>query len=311
MNYFIETRNLTKKYGRQQYVVNTVNLKIEKGQIYGFLGPNGAGKTTTIRMLLGLITPTYGDISFFGKSFKKNKMEILRDIGSLVESPSYYGHLNAIENLEVYRKILGVNKTRIQEVLEIVGLTSAATKKVKEFSLGMKQRLGIATALLGNPEILILDEPTNGLDPSGIQEIRNLLKRLASESGLTIIVSSHLLSEIDQMATHVGIISKGQLIFQDSIEELRKKSKSSIRFEVGQTRNAWNVLLAKGLECEQKDDSIYLHNADHTTVAMVIESLVKNHIPVYRVEGHTSSLEDIFLKIIEEDNGHVATSTSS
>lgn len=311
MNYFIETRNLTKKYGHQQYVVGAVNLKIERGQIYGFLVPNGAGKTTTIRMLLGLITPTLGDISYFGKSLKKNKLEILRKVGSLVESPSYYGHLNAIENLEVYRKILGVNKTRIHEVLDIVGLTAAAKKKVKEYSLGMKQRLGIATALLGNPEILILDEPTNGLDPSGIQEIRNLLKQLASQNGLTIIVSSHLLSEIDQMATHVGIISKGQLIFQDSIEELRKKSRSAIRFEVGQTRTAWNLLLSKGLECEQKNESIYLHNADHSTVSMVVESLVRNNIPVYRVEGHTSTLEDIFLKMIEEDNSHVAASTSS
>ncbi|WP_456276229.1 ABC transporter ATP-binding protein [Bacillus sp. AK128] len=309
MNGFIETKNLTKKYDKQ-FVVNTINLKIEKGQIYGFLGPNGAGKTTTIRMLLGLIQPTYGDISYYGNSFKKNKIDILRKVGSLVESPSYYGHLNATENLEVYRKILGVHKARIAEILEVVGLAHAAKKKVKEFSLGMKQRLGIATALLGDPEILILDEPTNGLDPSGIHEIRNLIKQLASEKGLTIIVSSHLLSEIDQMASHVGIISKGELIFQDSIEVLRQKARSSIRLEVGQPRVAWNLILAKGVECEQKDHSIYLHNIDDADVALVVESLVKNQVPIYRVEGHKSSLEDIFLKLIEEDQ-YVKSSTSS
>ncbi|MFD1736510.1 ABC transporter ATP-binding protein [Bacillus salitolerans] len=309
MNYLIETNKLTKQYGKER-VVDAVHVKIQKGQIYGFLGPNGAGKTTTIRMMLGLITPTEGEILYFGKPFRKNKIDILQKVGSLVESPSYYGHLNATENLEVYRKILGVNKSRIEEVLTIVGLSHATKKKVKEYSLGMKQRLGIATALLGHPEILILDEPTNGLDPAGIQEIRNLIKRLAHEQGLTIIVSSHLLSEVDQMATHVGIISKGQLIFQDCIEELRRRSTSSICIKVEQTRSAWNLLLAKGLDCTLEDDSITLRNIDDSTVATIVESLVKNNISIYRVKDHKTSLEEIFLKIIEEDSANVARTIS-
>ncbi len=217
MEYIVQTQNLSKSFGKEQAVSN-LNLQIRKGEIYGFLGPNGAGKTTTIRMLLGLMKPSSGTIKIFEKNITKDRIQILAKIGSLVENPSYYPHLTAYENLEALRKILGVSKTRIDEVLEIVRLKEVAHKKVKGFSLGMKQRLGIAASLLHSPELLILDEPTNGLDPSGIIEIRNLIKRLPEEYGMTIIISSHLLSEIDQMATQVGIVSKGKLIFQDSIE---------------------------------------------------------------------------------------------
>lgn len=179
----IETKDLLKEY-RGRAAVERLNLNIGKGEIYGFLGPNGAGKTTTIRMLLGLIKPTSGQIKVFGQELRKNKLQILRKVGSLVESPSYYGHLSALDNLEAIRRILNVPKQRIAEVLDIVSLTGEEKRPVKGFSLGMKQRLGIAAALLGSPELLILDEPTNGLDPSGIQEIRSLIKRLPEEQEL-------------------------------------------------------------------------------------------------------------------------------
>lgn len=175
-------------------------------------------------MLLGLITPTSGRIEVFGQDLRKHKLQILRKVGSLVESPSYYGHLSAVDNLEAIRRILGAPKSRIAEVLDIVSLTGEEKRPVKGFSLGMKQRLGIAAALLGEPELLILDEPTNGLDPSGIQEIRGLIKRLPQEQGITVVVSSHLLSEIEQMADTVGIIRQGQMVYQDSITNLQRQA---------------------------------------------------------------------------------------
>lgn len=216
----IETTGLTRRYGAKVSVDN-LNLEVQKGSIFGFLGPNGAGKTTTIRMLLGLIRPTSGKIHIFNQDLSQHRKAILRRTGSLVESPSYYGHLSGYENLDVIARLLQVPSKRIDEVLGIARLTSAAKQKVKGYSLGMKQRLGIAAALLGNPGLLILDEPTNGLDPAGIHEIRALIKDMPAQHGTTVIVSSHLLSEIDQMATHVGIIDQGKLLFQDSIEKLR------------------------------------------------------------------------------------------
>jgi lantibiotic transport system ATP-binding protein len=216
----IETVGVTRRYGAMVSVDN-LNLQVQRGSIFGFLGPNGAGKTTTIRMLLGLIRPTAGQIRIFNQDLSRHRKDILRRTGSLVESPSYYGHLSGYENLDVIGRILQVPSKRIDEVLSIVRLTSAAKQKVKGYSLGMKQRLGIAAALIGNPDLLILDEPTNGLDPTGIHEIRALIKDMPVEHGITVVVSSHLLSEIDQMATHVGIIDRGKLLFQNSIEKLR------------------------------------------------------------------------------------------
>lgn len=221
----IETSGLTRRYGAKLSVDN-LNLRVQKGSIFGFLGPNGAGKTTTIRMLLGLIRPTAGTIHIFNQELSKHRKDILRRTGSLVESPSYYGHLSGYENLDVIAKILQVSSKRVDEVLGIVRLTSAAKQAVKGYSLGMKQRLGIAAALLGNPDLLILDEPTNGLDPAGIHEIRALIKDMPKQQGITVVVSSHLLSEIDQMATHVGIVDHGKLLFQNSIEQLRAKGQN-------------------------------------------------------------------------------------
>ncbi|KMY33811.1 bacitracin ABC transporter ATP-binding protein [Lysinibacillus xylanilyticus] len=296
MEYIVQTENLSKNFGKEQAVSN-INLKIRKGEIYGFLGPNGAGKTTTIRMLLGLMKPSSGTIKIFQKDLKKERINILAKVGSLVENPSYYPHLTAYENLEALRKILGVPKSRIDEVLEIVRLKDAADKKVKGFSLGMKQRLGIAASLLHNPELLILDEPTNGLDPSGIIEIRNLIKRLPEEHGMTIIISSHLLSEIDQMATQVGIVTKGKMIFQDSIEAMRRFAQPKVVIKVSDSEKGWRSLVANGIKAEHKDDLILFDECSDEKVAHIVQILVQEGISVYRVEEEKRSLEEIFLQM--------------
>ncbi|QPQ28909.1 ABC transporter ATP-binding protein [Lysinibacillus sp. JNUCC 51] len=296
MEYIVQTENLSKSFGKEQAVSN-INLKIRKGEIYGFLGPNGAGKTTTIRMLLGLMKPSSGKIKIFQKDLTKERINILAKVGSLVENPSYYPHLTAYENLEALRRILGVPKSRIDEVLEIVRLKDAANKKVKGFSLGMKQRLGIAASLLHNPELLILDEPTNGLDPSGIIEIRNLIKRLPEEYGMTIIISSHLLSEIDQMATQVGIVTKGKMIFQDSIEAMRRFAQPKVVIKVSDSEKGWRSLVANGIKAEHKDDLILFDECSDEKVAHIVQILVQEGISVYRVEEEKRSLEEIFLQM--------------
>lgn len=229
MNEIVKTNSLTKVYG-EQTCVNNLNMCVSEQRIYGFLGPNGAGKSTTLKMLLGLVAPTKGEIEIFKKRVnKKNRMEILREIGSLIESPSYYGHLTAKENLKILATLLDVPERNIDKVLEIVRLDKQQSKKTSKFSLGMKQRLGLAEALLSFPKLLILDEPTNGLDPAGIQEMRELIRSLPKEYGMTVIVSSHLLSEIDQMAEDIGIIANGRLMYQGELGELHERdSKKSL-----------------------------------------------------------------------------------
>lgn len=212
--YFLETKNLTKKF-RRQVAVDSIDLKIEEGSIYGFLGPNGAGKSTTLKMITGLLHPTEGEIFINGHKWSRKD---LKDIGVLIESPAFYGNLTARENLKVHTKLLGLPDSRIEEVLNIVDLKDTGKKKSGEFSLGMKQRLGIAIALLNSPKLLILDEPTNGLDPLGIQKLRDLIKSLKDE-GMTIILSSHILAEVEQIAEYIGIIYKGQLKYQDRIKK--------------------------------------------------------------------------------------------
>lgn len=216
----IETKNLTKGSGNQMRV-NKLDLAIPEGCVYGFLGPNGAGKTTTLKLLLGLIKPTDGAITFFGqKMTEQSRLSILKHTGSLIESPSYYGHLTGLENLQIMAKLKKVPAAEIEKVLHTVRLYEQKDKKVKQYSLGMKQRLGIAMALLGNPRVLILDEPTNGLDPAGIQEMREFIKDLPMTHQMTVIVSSHLLSEVEQMADMVGIIHHGELVFQGTMATL-------------------------------------------------------------------------------------------
>lgn len=301
MEYIVETRNVSKKFGKETAVIN-LEMKIAKGEIYGFLGPNGAGKTTTIRMLLGLMKPTSGTIQLFNQNLEQNRIEILKKVGSLVENPSYYPHLTAYENLEALRKVLGVAKNRIDEVLEIVRLQDVANKKVKGFSLGMKQRLGIAGSLLHNPELLILDEPTNGLDPSGIIEIRELIKTLPSQYGMTVLISSHLLSEIDQIATTVGIVTKGQLIFQDSIETLRKYANQNVSFTVSESKKAWQLLISSGLQAELQQNRVLIQDCSDGIVAEAVRLLVQAGQAVYRVEDEKKSLEEIFLQMTKEEN---------
>lgn len=221
MDYMITTEHLTKKY-KNFVSVNQVSLHIRKGSIYGFLGPNGAGKSTTMKMLLGLTAPTKGSFSIDGKHFPEDRMDILKEIGSFIEAPSFYANLTGRENLDVIRRILRLPKESVEDALELVGLTEFGDRLAKKYSLGMKQRLGLAGALLGRPPILILDEPTNGLDPSGIHEIRELVKSLPGLYDCTILISSHMLSEIELMADDIGILNHGRLLFEGSLDELRR-----------------------------------------------------------------------------------------
>ena len=223
MDYMIITEQLTKKY-KNFTSVNHVSLHIRKGSIYGFLGPNGAGKSTTMKMLLGLTAPTNGSFTIDGKRFPTDRIEILKEVGSFIESPSFYANLTGRENLDIIRRILGLPKSAVEDALDLVGLTEFGDRLAKKYSLGMKQRLGLAGALLGRPPILILDEPTNGLDPSGIHEIRNLVKSLPDLYDCTILISSHMLSEIELIADDIGILNHGRLLFEGSLDELRQSA---------------------------------------------------------------------------------------
>lgn len=223
--YIIETDGLTKAYGGFA-AVSGVDIHIPKGTVYGFLGPNGAGKTTTMKMFLGLTKPTGGAFTIDGMSYPADRMEILRRVGSFIEAPAFYGNLTGEENLEIIRSILGLPKSSVSEVLELVGLAQFKNRLAKKYSLGMKQRLGLAGALIGRPPILILDEPTNGLDPVGIHEIRTLIRSLPEMLGCTVLVSSHLLSEVELMADNVGILNHGRLLFEGSLKQLRAGASS-------------------------------------------------------------------------------------
>ncbi|MCX2737364.1 bacitracin ABC transporter ATP-binding protein [Bacillus velezensis] len=291
----VVTHDLTKKY-KKHTSVDGLNLRIRRGEIYGFLGPNGAGKTTTIRMLLGLIKPTKGNIEIFGQNLNKNRLQILQRIGSLVESPTYYGNLTGYENLEAVRRLRGLPEQQVNEVLETVRLSKVANRLTKEYSLGMKQRLGIAVALLSSPDLLILDEPTNGLDPSGIQEIRELIKELP-KSGMSVIVSSHLLSEIDQMATQVGIINNGKMIFQDSIASLHQKRKPLLKVGVSDVIEAKTILNRKGLKVDLQKNDLWLSQTEPEFVSEINSILLHSGLSVFRLEEKTRSLEDIFLEL--------------
>ena len=226
MDYIITTKQLTKKY-KNFTSVNNVSIHVRRGSIYGFLGPNGAGKSTTMKILLGLTAPTKGRFTIDGKQFPNDRLKILREIGSFIEAPSFYANLTGRENLDVIRRILGLRKNTVEDALELVGLSEFGDRLAKKYSLGMKQRLGLAGALLGRPPILILDEPTNGLDPSGIHEIRNLVKSLPDLYDCTILISSHMLSEIELMADDIGILNHGRLLFEGSLDDLRHSTRQA------------------------------------------------------------------------------------
>lgn len=226
MDYIITTKQLTKKY-KSFVAVNGVSLNIRKGSIYGFLGPNGAGKSTTMKMLLGLTAPTKGGFTIDGKHFPNDRLSILKEVGSFIESPSFYANLTGEENLDIIRRILRLPKSSVADALELVGLSEFGGRLAKKYSLGMKQRLGLAEALIGRPPVLILDEPTNGLDPSGIHEIRNLIKSLPGLYDCTVLISSHMLSEIELMADDIGILNHGRLLFEGSLNKLRQNALQS------------------------------------------------------------------------------------
>ncbi|GCD10834.1 ABC transporter ATP-binding protein [Clostridium tagluense] len=298
-NYIVETKDLIKSF-KNFKAVNGIELKVKEGTIYGFLGPNGAGKSTTIRMLLGLIKATSGEVIVFGKNIKGKREEILRDIGALVETPSYYEHLTSYENLEITRVVLKLNKTEIDRVLALVGLSEVRNKKVKEFSLGMKQRLGIAQALMGNPKLIILDEPTNGLDPSGIQEIRELIKSLSGEKGITVIISSHILSEIELMADEVGIIKKGELIYQGTIESLRKNNNSKILVGVSNKVEALELLIKRRYRVKEEKGKL-LVSGESLSPSKLCRELVLAGFDVNYLSDEGKSLEDMFLSLMMEE----------
>ncbi|MEK4075516.1 ABC transporter ATP-binding protein [Paenibacillus sp. FSL H7-0942] len=292
----VETHNLSKSYGGTNRV-HQVNLAVETGQIFGFLGPNGAGKTTTLKMLLGLIKPTEGTVKVFGKDLNKHRPSILNQTGSLIESPSYYGHLTGLENMKVMQRLRNVPNKNIDEALKIVRLENQKHKQADQYSLGMKQRLGIAMALLAFPSLLILDEPTNGLDPSGIGEIRELIKSLPGQYGITVLLSSHLLSEIEQIATSVGIISDGKLLFQGSMQSLQANNKATIRFQTTDTARAEKILLTQGYMPTVQGKQLVFDYLRDEEVSQMNKVLVQHDIPVIRIEEYKKSLEGIFLDL--------------
>ncbi|MCQ1528291.1 ABC transporter ATP-binding protein [Lutispora saccharofermentans] len=297
MSDIITTTGLCKQYGKVLRVKD-LDLKVPEGVVYGFLGPNGAGKTTTMKMILSLARPTAGTITVFGKPVNsKNRLAILKNVGSLIESPSYYGHLTGVENLQILCALKGVSEKDIDRVLQIVRLENQKEKKVGQYSMGMKQRLGLACALLGNPKLLILDEPTNGLDPAGIQEMRELICSLPKQFGITVMVSSHLLSEIDQIADNVGIISNGGLVFQDTLPTLHERSRHSIAVRTLNNEAAARILGGQGISCRVQEDYLLLHRLPDNELAGYIYRLFERNIGVVRIEERHKSLEDIFLEL--------------
>ena len=293
----IETHDLCKQYGNALRVAH-LDLNVPEGSVYGFLGPNGAGKSTTLKMILGLVRPTAGNIQVLGKKMDGgNRLSILRQVGSLIESPSYYGHLTGEENLRIVQTLRGVPEKNIREVLQIVRLDGQRGKKVAHYSLGMKQRLGLAAALLGYPKLLILDEPTNGLDPAGIQEMRELICELPGRFGMTVVVSSHLLSEIDQMADHVAIIREGELVFQDTLETLHSRSRHQLALRTTNNPVARAILQEKSVSCREEEGYLILPILTDELTAQLTRLLAERRLGVIRLEERQKSLEDIFLEL--------------
>ncbi len=298
----IETINLTHRFSGNEAALSSVNLQVEENTIYGFLGPNGAGKTTTLKLILGLLNKQHGEILVFGKPFANNRVAALRKIGSLIESPSLYGHLTAVENLRILQRVYGCPEQRIDEVLELVDLAHTRNKKAQQFSLGMKQRLSIAIALLHNPPLLILDEPTNGLDPNGILEIRELLQNLNRNHGITILISSHLLFEIEKFVTHIGIINKGKLLFQGTLADLmsKRRQNSCVVFETSNGSRAAQIIGAFSPIAWSESGEVAVPVLDKETIALINQRLVQGAIDVYRISKIESDLERIFFDVIAE-----------
>lgn len=298
----IETKNLNFSYTKAKNDIENLELKVPKGSIYGFLGPNGSGKSTTIRLLLGLLEKQAGTVALFGETFtRKSRLSILDKVGALIENPSLYEHLDAIDNLRISANYRQIPFCRINEVLEIVKLSHAKNKKIKEYSLGMKQRLGLAISLLSNPEIIILDEPTNGLDPKGILDMRALIKDLNQKYGTTIFISSHLLSEIEKTCTHVGIIRNGKMLYQDTVVALKESNDTNIKvdFEVDKPSEA--LLILKNLKKKSAiliDGILQLEVQNKEEITELIDTLRSEKINIYQV-SIKNNLEELFLSLTE------------
>lgn len=295
----IQTNGLTFSFGSQP-VVKSLSLQVPEGSIYGFLGPNGAGKTTTIKLLLNLLKSQAGDIRIFGLDYEHHREEILSQIGSLIEQPAIYGHLTGRENLLNRALLLQLPESRVDEMLKLVRLSQSAQRKASNYSLGMKQRLGIALALLSDPKLLLLDEPTNGLDPNGIIEIRELLIRLVTEHKKTVFISSHLLAEMERMATHVGIINYGELLFQGEIKDLQSISAPLVRIETANTVDAANLLTKNGhTVMEVTDDHLTVTWQSKQQTAEINRMLNEQGYAVYSIHKVQKDLEKLFLDITQ------------
>ena len=298
----LQIKNLQKVFKDTQ-VVKLSSLSVQQGEIYGFLGPNGAGKTTTMKMILSLISRTDGEIEVFGQSIGTDK-QYLNQIGSMIEEPSYYPNLTGYENLLVFQKILGFDKKNIQETLKIVGLDQPKNKKklVKDYSLGMKQRLALAFALVKKPRLLILDEPTNGLDPAGIHEIRELIIKLAKEQGITVFISTHILSEVEHIADRVGIINHGQLVYEGEIRKIQSNKWLEVRGDFrGRREDISQVLF--GYPCkmlEIQEDKLKLTNLADQQISSLLRDLIVEKVPIYEVKQEQETLESIFLNLTKE-----------
>jgi ABC-2 type transport system ATP-binding protein len=303
-NHVIVTEQLSRKFG-SFVAVDGVSLSVPEGVVYAFLGPNGAGKTTTIRMILGLIAPTSGCVYLFGRPFSRSNWQRMERVGTLVESPSLYLHLTGRENLEVIRRMLNIPKQNIDHVLGIVNLQKAANKLVRQYSLGMQQRLALALAMLNNPVLLVLDEPTNGLDPSGIHEIRTLIREMPSKTGATVFLSSHLLSEVEQMATHAGIIHEGKLLFEGGHPDLRRRWKPVLRVTVDRAADATKLLLGLGWQVQQKDGCLEIHSVDETASLSINRVLMQHGFLVRQLALHQPGLEEIFLELTQAEKNEM------
>lgn len=276
-------------------------MQVPTGSIYGFLGPNGAGKTTTLRILLGLIKRQQGEVLLFNKTFHRHRMEILKNVGTMIENPSLYGHLTASENLLLHQKIFKCPQSRINEALATVGLADIGNKKTNAFSLGMKQRLSLAVALLHNPSLLILDEPTNGLDPNGIIEIRDLLKKMNDQFGVSIIISSHQLSEVEKLVTHVGIISKGYMVFQGPLENLVSKwqQNASLIIECNNLNMSAEIANSLGIKATAINGKLQITLPERKMIATLNRALVQAGIDIYEIKTDRKDLESIFMELIK------------
>ncbi|HHV26676.1 MAG TPA: ATP-binding cassette domain-containing protein [Tissierellia bacterium] len=296
----IKIEKLIKKYGKQT-VVNIDSLQVKEGEIYGFLGPNGAGKSTTMKMILSLVTPTNGRIQIMDREMNDDtRVDLLQQIGSLIEGPSYYSHLTGMDNMKIIQALKNVPKKNIEKAIQIVGLENHMNKKVKNYSLGMKQRLGVAMAISSFPKLLILDEPTNGLDPAGMEEMRELIKTLPKEYGITIMISSHILDEVEKMVTSIGIINKGHMIFEGSLDEFKRNSHPSICFKTSNPQKTFRLLQEKNPEF--KEEGILLTDLSDGEIAYCAKKIIDGGLDLYRMEEKTKSLEKLFIQLTGKKN---------